>query len=897
MFGLDGLPNDEELSQLPPLPETPNHARSTDDIPEEIVPGYITRTQLQPAATDSHQSWGRGERGCDIVQPPLRHERVKSVQKANIEPTYPILSTRQSASSPAIAKTPHRNISIKISTILRNSPSSTSDQPVLLSFPDQSHSPTTRLSRRLSISFDLPKTAEEASLLINCSLAGGAPSSDGDGSLELNIQDLRPRDTAPRSASGRACHPEGVLNILSTSPQKSSKGRSGSLSLHRSTLLPSSPVQMGHLRSPTKALRQVDSPRLVDRSLSGASLDASRYPITTSSSKPHVATKGQLRSLPRSHSHGFSTSDFSKSSQPRPKRTFPASSSANTLAWLGEEAEHMFDAEVSTVLPVSPQKSAHLLRDDEMISRETLPEEAALQLSVSSPGSAQLTTLSHTTEDAFFIQSCHQAKRSPRSHLATNEGNLTLDVVDMIEKVSKPKRASGTEESFVDLLHGEHMLDAMDMTVLGPDDSILPINTYHVSTNTRDVDTRQPPHPRRVLATIPASSIDTPTRAQYSACGNSISRSKSLSKVAEIIQRVKADRLAQPSDQEIESSTSPTKTTSGPICGPPARNPMQPNSGTSLAPRTTGSRRISLSAGAKAISAPASQKSIHLPTSLSSHVRSLSLQTRPGGLASSPIPSGQAKAAHGPPIKSNDYLLGSDRITPSRLSQRNRPARSEFKSHIGFSSSAVASSARDSRLPTSNRAPAVSSRATIETAKHKPRPNEVDLTSRFSKPAVPGSSLDKLPLPGIGPSARSATSLSSRPLRSAMPRSFATDATSTMNRQTRPSTSIVAGPSNKLSMGPPLAHTSIAFTNKARALSTPASAIPRQSTLPAARAAHLTGESERFRSKTLLPKMSNSLLPQRSDSKLSARPDGLAALRSRLDQLQAKQQGRGGKQR
>jgi hypothetical protein len=41
-------------------------------------------------------------------------------------------------------------------------------------------------------------------------------------------------------------------------------------------------------------------------------------------------------------------------------------------------------------------------------------------------------------------------------------GDVTLDVGEMMARMSKPKRPSGTEESFIDLLHGDHNLDDFD---------------------------------------------------------------------------------------------------------------------------------------------------------------------------------------------------------------------------------------------------------------------------------------------------------------------------------------------------------------------------------------------------------------------------------------------------
>ena len=89
------------------------------------------------------------------------------------------------------------------------------------------------------------------------------------------------------------------------------------------------------------------------------------------------------------------------------KRTFTSSSSGDSLASVGENGD------VSTLLPVSPPKSRHLLRKEELIKHETF---------------------------AMFDGPPHSQ-------------DVTMDLQGMMAKISKPKRASGTEESFVDLLH------------------------------------------------------------------------------------------------------------------------------------------------------------------------------------------------------------------------------------------------------------------------------------------------------------------------------------------------------------------------------------------------------------------------------------------------------------
>jgi hypothetical protein len=45
------------------------------------------------------------------------------------------------------------------------------------------------------------------------------------------------------------------------------------------------------------------------------------------------------------------------------------------------------------------------------------------------------------------------------------DADMTLDVKDLMAKMSKPKRASGTEESFVDLLRNAPELEGIDECV------------------------------------------------------------------------------------------------------------------------------------------------------------------------------------------------------------------------------------------------------------------------------------------------------------------------------------------------------------------------------------------------------------------------------------------------
>ncbi len=130
------------------------------------------------------------------------------------------------------------------------------------------------------------------------------------------------------------------------------------------------------------------------------------------------------------------------------KRTFPASS-GSSLASVGEELDHRPNFDISTLLPVSPDKIRHLLRDEEMITREILQEAPSFLLPAKpSPAKTARNTpsSSRTVKKAF-----------------ADVGDVTMGVKDLMAKMNKPKRASGTEESFADLLQGEKGLEGVDM--------------------------------------------------------------------------------------------------------------------------------------------------------------------------------------------------------------------------------------------------------------------------------------------------------------------------------------------------------------------------------------------------------------------------------------------------
>lgn len=391
-----------------------------------------------------------------------------------------------------------------------------------------------------------------------------------------------------------------------------------------------------------------------------------------------------------------------------------------------------------------------------------------------------------------------------------------------------------------------------------------------------------------------------------------LSRSKSLSKVAEIIQRVKADRLAvtsalRPSSPPKTISVARTyKTSSASIVTPAA-----PKVRAKIAPHTTGSRRISLSAGA--VSSSASQKSVDLPRP--AHIRSTcTYSTLPGTNPASSTR--RTTETHTSRIVTRD--------TQATLTARVPRAsivpssRTEVKNRSGSVSSSISTSATVSCAPNSR--PSVAAHRTI-TRSHTTEGLSTAAPIRVPRASIAASSRPAgLPLPSTGPTARSETASTpaSMATRARLSRAFGSDATSATNRLSQPAASTLAttaSKTSKLSSNPSVTSVRLSATStdrlKSRALSTPASAATRQSILPISHALPTPRSaidttkklSKVPASTTGLPKPRGSTLPRPSISRVPAgglgknsAPPGsgsnIAALRSRLDELQAKQKER-----
>lgn len=327
-----------------------------------------------------------------------------------------------------------------------------------------------------------------------------------DHSLDFGIEAIRPQATVrpphrtfPEFASPhKAREPAG-----SRSPTKLAFQQEDAPALvpglDHSTLLPSSPSKHEHLLTSDHAIARVEPPWA----------SSTIKPFSTSPTKPPSTspTKRTARSpekrsivddifaipvhlpvLPTRHSPTKSNNVATpRSGSVKARRVFPASSSAQSLTSVYEESprpplsrhqgQSVDAGDMSALLPTSPLKANQLLEDDQLLTRETMMEENSFVLPPPPPSvrrrspekaRACVPSSSSRTDLRFSeaasciaprVDPTPRAQGQATSPAKADIGDTTLDVKDMMARMTKPKRPSGTEESFEDLLHADGMSD------------------------------------------------------------------------------------------------------------------------------------------------------------------------------------------------------------------------------------------------------------------------------------------------------------------------------------------------------------------------------------------------------------------------------------------------------
>ena len=450
----------EYHSALPPLPETPRfpsqppsrHTVSSSHIKSQSL------YNLQELASTKDTVWSEtpAKAGSTSIK------RTSSTY--GLSGPCPILSTRQGRmNTPRESVVPKRLFTPvsppPVSPVKRVVPTSKkaellSVKPASIPLPEtpavkprQAISPakaetaqssqSAQSTRSVSTSFHM-LSAGDLSLLGDCRPPSAA--GDSEDSFDFAVEEIKP-------LTGRKARISILPDELRTrqdvdaTPSRLAKGTIDLLK--QSTILPNSPSKHAHLLASTNALSRV-APPWEDTS--------SEIPFESTSTVTLVP-KGRSPA-PRSAS--------------KTKRTFPASSSGQSLASVGEEGEggareEINAGDVSALLPTTPARTRHLLNPEHMLKHEDIsllegfdgpslffPSRPPITLSTLAEGNSPMRSP--------VLNSMRKTSRPERrSQMPSRaDADVTMDVKDLMARMTKPKRASGTEESFIDLLHGEH---------------------------------------------------------------------------------------------------------------------------------------------------------------------------------------------------------------------------------------------------------------------------------------------------------------------------------------------------------------------------------------------------------------------------------------------------------
>lgn len=122
------------------------------------------------------------------------------------------------------------------------------------------------------------------------------------------------------------------------------------------------------------------------------------------------------------------------------------------------------EGDISSILPVSPLKTRHLLSDEHMLTRTELNDESMLNVSLfippATPGRSRHTAKQSAADGMATVSPMKSPSKTPRSmrkRAGMDAGDMTMDIQQMMAraKVNKAKADMGPEDSFVDLLRAD----------------------------------------------------------------------------------------------------------------------------------------------------------------------------------------------------------------------------------------------------------------------------------------------------------------------------------------------------------------------------------------------------------------------------------------------------------
>jgi hypothetical protein len=241
---------------------------------------------------------------------------------------------------------------------------------------------------------------------------------------------LKPPATSSPSKTRRTFPASSSHNLLSRLGEEAA--------LDISTILPRSPTRFGHLMGDEHQLLRQSLPMSEGDSIL---FDSPPLPTIRKTPRTQVGDMDVSTILPRSPTR---MAHLMGDEHQLMRQSLPGSEGDSVLfdspplpTIRRTPRTKISDMDASTILPRSPTRMSHLMGDEHQFMRQSLPTSEGDSILFATPPPPIMT------------------RKTPRKQPSpVKDSDMTLDIGQMMAKITKPKRPSGTEESFEDLMHG-----------------------------------------------------------------------------------------------------------------------------------------------------------------------------------------------------------------------------------------------------------------------------------------------------------------------------------------------------------------------------------------------------------------------------------------------------------
>jgi hypothetical protein len=456
--------SDFDFRALPPLPDSPIMTATipnTRTFPNNIFQIRPSRPEEHPFSNTDLPHSSSGVIDADSKRTsPMKRSPTKHTD--NYLPSSRLLRSPGKHLSPAkipLPPSPTRLITAlpketQAQSVLSSTPTAAADESCLM---PHHHHPEMNISQSMIADMSMPELASlemDESSEFKASVGRGFPTTRN----KERRSPVKPEPTPRRERSPiKSEHPTPFRSTRSpirppssSSPTKTKRTFPASSShnllsrlgeeaaLDVSTLLPRSPTRFGHLLD--------DEHQLLRQSLpmsEGPSILFDTPPAPTAGKTPRGPAEMMDVStvMPRSPSR---MAHLMGDEHQLMRQSLPMSEGNSILfdspplpTIRKTPRRQAGDMDASTILPRSPTRMAHLMGDEHQFMRQSLPMSEGDSILFASPPPPIMT------------------RKTPKKQLSpSKDADMTLDINQMMARMTKPKRPSGTEESFEDLLHG-----------------------------------------------------------------------------------------------------------------------------------------------------------------------------------------------------------------------------------------------------------------------------------------------------------------------------------------------------------------------------------------------------------------------------------------------------------